>query len=103
MSISGAFAASSRMGVARGVQRLSPARARKSPVAVWVRGSMMWGRPKPTPHFELLPVDAQPEFDMPRCVDLASVVDIVGAQHAEVGRVADVQVRIAQLRMVQQV
>src|SRR5215471_2697095 len=40
MSISGTLAASSRIAVAPGVQRLSPARLRNRPVAVWVRGSM---------------------------------------------------------------
>src|SRR5262245_66134522 len=40
MSASGAFAASSRIGVACGVSRFSPARERNSPMAVWVRLSM---------------------------------------------------------------
>src|ERR1039457_3914736 len=40
MSISGALAASSRIGVASGVQCFSPARLRNRPVTVWVRGSM---------------------------------------------------------------
>src|SRR5262245_18269706 len=38
--MSGALEASSRIGVARGVQRFSPARLRKRPIAVWVRLSM---------------------------------------------------------------
>src|ERR1039457_3626363 len=40
MSISGALAASIRIGVASGVQCFSPARLRNRPVTVWVRGSM---------------------------------------------------------------
>src|ERR1035438_58925 len=45
MSISGALAASRRIGVASGVQRFRPIRLRKRPVAVWVRGSMVRKEP----------------------------------------------------------
>src|ERR1017187_4472124 len=44
MSISGALAASSRIGKARGVQRPSPTLLKNRPVAVWVRGSIAWCR-----------------------------------------------------------
>src|SRR5215472_17536029 len=110
MSQSGALAASSRIGVARGVHRLSPARLRKRPVAVWVRGSILWGRREACPTLcttgsrkrKSLPVDAETELHLPRRIGQAAV-GVIGSQHAEVSRIADIEVRIVELRVVQKV
>src|SRR5579883_441828 len=66
-------------------------------------GSRKGGTGRTGPSEVNLPVDAQAELHLTRSVDLTAVVRIVGADHAEIGRIADVQVRIAQLCVIEQI